>query len=124
MSRVLVVDDMDVITHLLSVLLERGNLTPVEVPPKHIKELLSPDSSYWNDVDVIICDISMPGVDGRDILSVAKKYFPNILRVVLTGWYAGSDIAQDLYEYADIVKYKPDDVVDIVRLIQERLGRQ
>lgn len=123
MSRVLIVDDMDVISHLLSVLLERDGLTPVAVPPSEIKNLLDPNSPYWSNIDAIICDISMPGVDGRDVLTVAKEHFPNVVRVVLTGWFAGSDPALDLYRYADIVKYKPDDVIDIVRLIRERLER-
>lgn len=121
MNRVLVIDDMDIISKLLVTLLLRDGMEAVAVPEDQIVELLVPNNPYWVGVDAMICDISMPGVNGKDILAVAKKHHPHIYRVVLTGWYTGYGQPSEFDEYADVVKQKPDDVTEVVRLIHERL---
>lgn len=121
MSTVLIVEDNDVISLLLCRLITKDNMDAIVVPLNEISNLLDSSNPYWLGVDALVCDISMPGVNGKDILAVAKEHHPHIYRVVLTGWYTGYGQPSEFDEFADVVKHKPDDVAEVVRLIHERL---
>ncbi len=39
-----------------------------------------------NDIDIVICDIKMPGIDGIEVLSQVKKLYPSIIVIMVTGF--------------------------------------
>ena len=79
---ILCVDDEEKILHSLKRLLRRENYL-----------LLIANSGYEaldilkeNDVHLVISDYRMPGMNGTDFLALVKKKYPEIIRIVLTGY--------------------------------------
>ena len=66
-------------------------------------------------VDVIICDVRMPGVDGVEAVANFQRDYPQTPVIVLTG-FPDVDLAVDFMKKEDVVDYltKP---VDKARLI-------
>ena len=66
-------------------------------------------------VDVIICDVRMPGVDGVEAVANFQRDYPNTPVIVLTG-FPDLDLAVDFMKKEDVMDYltKP---VDKDRLI-------
>lgn len=116
MSRVLVVDDSEMIAHLLMNLLTENGHEVTEVS-EHAERLLEPDSELWDGIDAMVCDLQMPGVTGLEVLAVAAVYHPTITRIVLTGYDQDAAALEVLADLADHVLLKPRDVLDIVTII-------
>ncbi|AAK80362.1 DNA-binding NtrC family response regulator [Clostridium acetobutylicum] len=57
-----------------------------------------------NDIDVIVTDILMPGINGLQLLQIVKNKYPKIVRVALSGNYNSSFIIEainkgEVYRY-------------------------
>jgi len=67
------------------------------------------------DIEIVISDMRMPGMDGLTFIKEAKKEFPNIFYFILTGYDIDEDISQALNENL-IQKYfmKPFDIENII----------
>lgn len=77
-----------------------------------------------NDVDVILLDIRMAGMDGIETLSAVKKKDPSIEVIILTG-HASVDVAVEImklggYEYL----LKPCDIDDLMVKIDAAFERR
>lgn len=61
-----------------------------------------------NNIDIVFCDYKMPKVNGADILKEIVSLYPNIKRVILTGYY-DSVARKEFKEKADTedVIHKP-----------------
>ena len=46
--------------------------------------------------DVIVSDMRMPGMDGRQLLEEVEKRYPQVVRVVLSGTAAGPEALDSL----------------------------
>ena len=55
-------------------------------------------------VDVIICDVRMPGVDGVQAVAVFQREYPNTPVIVLTG-FPDVDLAVDFMKKQDVKDY-------------------
>ncbi len=89
---VLIVDDEASLRLILTRSLNRAGFT--------CKETEDGESAYGlileNRFDLVISDISMPGIDGMELLEKVKKKFPDIEFIMMTG-YASE------YSYVDIM---------------------
>jgi DNA-binding NtrC family response regulator len=82
-TRILVVDDEKDFVEMLSLRLEEsGEKVSVAYDGQECLDALAQQS---NDIDVVILDIRMPGMDGIDVLREIKKRFPLIEVIMLTG---------------------------------------
>ncbi|MCG6911389.1 MAG: response regulator [Deltaproteobacteria bacterium] len=80
-TRLMIVDDEKRFTEMLSLTL--GEMGVGTVTAFSGKECL--DKLAENDIDVVILDIKMPGMDGIETLKEIKKRFPLVEVIMLTG---------------------------------------
>lgn len=116
MSRVLIVDDAEILAHLLATLLGDAGHDPVEVS-EHAERLLDPADPLWEGVQVLLTDLH--GVNGLDILTTAAAYHPSIHRLVLTGYEQGTKATEHVEQLAHRLLLKPADVLNIVGIIED-----
>lgn len=99
-KKVLFVDDQEEILELIQIKLknepyERFFANSVEEAMKILNS---------ENINVVITDILMPGVDGHDFLSILKENFPKVVRVILSGFSQVNSIIsainnEDVYRY-------------------------
>jgi two-component system chemotaxis response regulator CheY len=87
LGRVLVVDDDESIRHLLRLMLTQGgyDVEEAEDGGKAVEILNSGDNPLM--VDVIICDIRMPRIDGVEAITYFRAQYPSLPVIVLTGYH-------------------------------------
>jgi len=82
-TRVLLVDDEKDFVEMLSLRLQE---TGEKVTPAYSgKECLQFLDKQGSEIDVVILDIKMPGMDGIEVLQEIKKRFPLLEVIMLTG---------------------------------------
>ena len=71
-------------------------------------------------VDVIICDVRMPGVDGIEAVANFQRDYPNTPVIVLTG-FPDLDLAVDFMKKEDVVDYltKPVDKDKLIAAVEK-----
>lgn len=81
MAHVLVVDDEPIIRSIVSQFLEIGNhtATQAECGQDALRELSS------SNIDIVITDLSMPGMTGIEFLTIARQTHPDIPFIVMSG---------------------------------------
>jgi len=75
-------------------------------------------------IDLLICDIRMPSLDGLDLLAMVKQVRPKTIRIILSGQLT-VDKAKDAVNRADVDKLltKPWDNTQIKKLVKDLLSR-
>lgn len=66
--------------------------------------------------DILLSDLSMPGMSGFELLSVVRQRFPVILTVAMSGAYAGSDVPSGIA--ADAFYAKGGGVEELLQILQ------
>ncbi len=117
-SRVLVVDDNENIRSLLFSILDRAGYRVTAVGT--VSEAL--EAFRQDRSGVIISDLRMPGVDGRDFITVVLDENPEAMVVVLTG-YGTVDEAVDLMRMGVYHIITKPAGMDEILLIVERAAR-
>ena len=71
-------------------------------------------------VDVIICDVRMPGVDGVEAVANFQRDYPNTPVIVLTG-FPDLDLAVDFMKKDDVMDYltKPVDKDKLIEAVEK-----
>lgn len=119
MNRVLVVDDEKKITQLLSERISREGFDVItcvsaEQALPHIEK---------GDVDIVLCDLRLGGMDGLELLRRTKKISPHTDFVVMTAYASAATAVEAMkagaYEYL-IKPFQMDEVTLLLRRIQER----
>ena len=107
----IVEDDRDIAAFFRNVLDMAGYRTEIAVNGNE-----AVDSLYKNPPDIILLDLSLPGISGVEILQIlrAEKRFRRILTVVVTGY---SRMADDLILEPDLVLEKPVSPTQLVELV-------
>jgi two-component system chemotaxis response regulator CheY len=87
LGRVLVVDDEDSIRSLLRMILTQAgyDVEEAEDGGKAVEVLNCGDNPLM--VDVIICDIRMPRINGVEAIAYFRDQYPSLPVIVLTGYH-------------------------------------
>lgn len=59
-----------------------------------------------NVIDVLVTDMRMPGMKGLDLLKTAKEYYPNMVRIVLSGYTQVNQMIVTINQ-GDIFRFVP-----------------
>ncbi len=73
--------------------------------------------------DLIITDIVMPNISGVGVISIAKKKYPGIPAIAITGWGEHPE-ALATEAQADLVLKKPFELTDLEKIITDLLSRK
>lgn len=102
-KKILVVDDEPLILNALSIYLKKmGYNIDIAQDGKIAEEKLM-TGSY----DLVLTDLKMPNIDGRQLLQFMAKKFPDIPKIVLTGYGEDEDIIVALKAGANDFLFKP-----------------
>lgn len=120
-GRILVVDDEDNIRKVLRLTLTKAGYDVVEADHggKAIEVIRSDDNALM--VDVIICDIRMPKINGVEAIAFFRQQYPSVSVIVLTG-YPDVNLATDLIKQG-IVDYlvKPVDQAKLLAAVESAM---
>ncbi len=123
-GRVLVVDDEELIRKAVSLGLKRSgyDVEEAEDGGKAIEVLNAGENPIK--VDVIICDIRMPKINGTEAIAYFRTQYPSIPIIVLTG-YPDVELATSLLK-AGVVEYltKPVDRDKLVSAVENAMAKR
>ena len=88
-TRVLIVDDEQVVRRALQRILERDGhqVTLAE----RGQEAIDLYADRWRDLDVVVLDVMMPDVDGREVLRRMREVNPDVRAILSSGYAVESD---------------------------------
>lgn len=119
MSKIVIVDDEIKITQLLSAeITQEGHTVTTFSSGEEALPYLE-----RNDVDIVLCDLRLGGMDGLELLKQSKRVAPSTDFVMMTA-YASAETAVEAmrhgaYEYL-IKPFQMDEVTLLLRRIQDR----
>lgn len=106
--RVVIVEDTKDLATLLVYMIRHELGWEAEAITEGFETLLDPQR--WVGVDIVLCDLMMPGMDGLTILEWMKQNTPGVRRVVLS---AVPFFKPAVWEVADVVLQKPTSISDL-----------
>lgn len=76
-------------------------------------------------IDVIICDVRMPGVSGVEAVAIFQREYPTTPVIVLTG-FPDTDLAVEFMKKQDVVDYltKPVDKAKLIEAVEQAAQRR
>ena len=120
-GKIVVVDDERIVTSAFKTLLKVEGFSDAHFfnSPKDALTFLKD-----NQPDLVISDFLMPEMNGLEFLSVAKKLYPDVSKILLTG-YADKENAIRAINEIGLYKYieKPWDNDDLIITIQNGIER-
>lgn len=116
-ARILIVDDEPAILTSYSTILERLGY--------EVAQAETADQAYGllneSDFDLLICDLSLQGSSGLDVIGEALRRNPSLPVILMTG-YIDTVLPEDLSDARITVVPKPANVPEVIRSIRELLS--
>jgi two-component system chemotaxis response regulator CheY len=123
-GRVLIVDDEESIRKALRLTLAKAGYDVVEADDgaKGIEAIGADDNPLM--VDVVICDIRMPKINGLEAIAYFRQQYPSVPVLVLTG-YPDIHLATDLLKQG-VVDYlvKPVERDKLMATVEQAMERR
>ena len=124
MGRVFIVDDDENVRKTLGLVLKQSGYEVFEAADG--EEAIAAIESYSTDfsLQVIICDIDLPKVNGHDVIAFIRKKLPTVPVIVLTG-YPDVQSAASLFKQG-VVDYliKPGRAQTLLDAVKRAIGEQ
>jgi two-component system response regulator YesN len=118
-ARILVVDDQELVLTILRDLLSgEGHEVGAASDGEEALGLL-----HDGDWDLMISDISMPGMTGLDLLRRAKRFRPELRVVMLSGYGMEHEISDFILRGADEYLVKPFTATGLLDVVSRTLCR-
>jgi DNA-binding NtrC family response regulator len=120
-AKILIVDDDPLVADSLAVFLAgRGYETSVETDPRRALKRLRDTP----DIDLLLSDVNMPGMDGFDLLRQVRALDPSPVVVMLTGYGTIESAVKAMREGAEDYVTKPVIDEEMVLTIERALKRR
>jgi PAS domain S-box-containing protein len=117
-ARVLVVDDDVVVRDVITSMLRHAGVVAGEAEDG-LSALAALDAEPW---DLVITDLSMPGMSGLDLAQAVKARFPKMPILLLTGWAESSDAVSFDLELVSGILSKPVPMSALLRQVTAALA--
>jgi two-component system, chemotaxis family, chemotaxis protein CheY len=123
-GRVLVIDDEEDVRKLIHVALTRAGYDVEEAENGEEAEKIIGAKDNPLMVDVILCDIRMPKVNGIEAIAFFQKQFPSVPIIVITG-YPDAQMAVKLLKQG-VMDYviKPIDGEKLLELVSKGMAKR
>lgn len=120
-SFVMLVDDEVPFVETMTKRLEKRDLRVISA---HSGEESLEKLSKNQNLDVVILDVKMPGLDGIDTLKEIKKHYPLLEVVMLTGHATVETAIEGMKQGAYDYLMKPCEIEDLLRKVEEATRRK
>jgi len=122
-ARILIVDDEKIaLRNLRHILVKDGHeVEGVESGAQAIKIL---KGLVADELDLVLTDLRMPGVDGMEILALVKKLFPDTEVVMITGYATVNSALEAMKAGAYHYVAKPYKLDEVRRVVREALEKR
>jgi signal transduction histidine kinase/FixJ family two-component response regulator len=121
-QHIIVLDDEPGITRLCKRLLERVDFkVSTFTNPNECLALFEGESTPVIRPDLLLVDIRMPGMDGFQVIDIARKYYPDLAVVVMTGYGTVETAIEALRRGADGLILKPFTTDELVQSVRRAL---
>lgn len=118
---IILVDDNDDLREVCELILERHGLKVVAVSGG--AEAIQVVQRAPHEFGLAVVDMSMPEMNGTDVVRALRQIIPGLPSVVMTG-YSSTDVMHQLREVeVDALMEKPFRPDDLIRIVSELLGR-
>jgi CheY-like chemotaxis protein len=118
-QRILVVDDEDVVRNVLSEMLVDMGHSVIEAV--NGADGLSIYRDKWRDIDIVIIDMIMPEMNGRDAFTEMKKINPDIKAILSSGFSLDGASQSMMAEGVRGFVHKPYRQNELIKTISEIL---
>ncbi|MCQ8897703.1 response regulator [Limnobacter humi] len=109
----LVDDDLSVLEAVTDMLHDMGHRVTAVNNGHAALEALAVSLEHAEPVDVLITDLGMPDMDGKELARQVKKMDPRIHTLLLTGWGKQMNTNHERVPHVDLILAKPPKAVDI-----------
>jgi DNA-binding NtrC family response regulator len=74
--------------------------------------------------DVVLLDIKLPGIEGTDVLAILHEIFPDIIKIMMTGFPSLDNAIASLKRGADAYVMKPVDPEKLLAVVEKKLAER
>lgn len=118
---ILVVEDEADLTHIFQRALSRHGYTVVTAGSG--EEALQTAQAHGGRIDLLISDIVMPGMGGRELVWRMREIFPHISVILLSGYADEQSALEMMDDGAAVFIEKPVDLTVLEKIVRETLDR-
>lgn len=117
-ARIIIIeDDEDILDSLKEILNSNGyEVDTASNGEEGIKKCRS------NLFDIALLDIKLPGIDGTEVLGILHKEFPEMVKIMITGYPSLENAVASLKRGADAYLMKPVNPSSLLKIIDEKLS--
>jgi len=116
---IIIEDDEDILESLREILESEGyEVDTVTDGEEGIKKCRA------KSFDLALLDIKLPGIDGTEVLEILHKEFPNMIKIMITGYPSLENAVASLKKGADAYLMKPVNPLNLLRVINEKLDER
>jgi CheY-like chemotaxis protein/anti-sigma regulatory factor (Ser/Thr protein kinase) len=119
MSTVLLAEDNDPSREIYAAVLTKAGYRVIDVADG----LAALDVLQNQDVDVLVTDVYMPGMNGLDVLEQARKLKPDLRAIVMTGQKSGETVIGALRQQACEFLSKPFAIEELLEAVSSAISR-
>lgn len=120
MPKVLIIDDTDEVLSALSKYFKQKNYDVLSA--SNGLDALKLIETEKGNINLIITDLVLPNISGVAVISIAKKKYPNLPIIAITGWGEHPEaLAKEAN--ADLVMEKPFKLPELEKAARELLNR-
>lgn len=113
---ILVADDEIFVLNVVELTLERANCVVLKASSG--REALEIARSFEGEIDLILSDLKMPGMNGIELLKILERERPRTRALLMTGESSGSGLDVDMAKLEVIYKpFLPNELVHRIRAI-------
>ncbi|GEM_PF-870816 len=114
---ILFVEDEEEVRTIITKMLEEVGYQVL--PARNGKEALNLFIEHVDKVDIILSDVVMPEMDGRELVKCIQEIDPRKKIILTTGYPLGKEKEEEALPKVDRILYKPLQMADLIRSIEE-----